>query len=186
MQIEITILVGNKTIPFVAQGRVLDEILVLEVRNGKHIFISISGEFQRTCFGLPLEYLASLRGKGVRNVDSKATQDAGGGMPDELWRMTEFILQHGKECGSVFQERGDETMCRSIREALDTAGEFDDRVTSKGEMGVLSMGETFLRYLEALPESIIPESLYDRAIRIAESKRPTMEASHLYVEANRS
>lgn len=172
MTIDITILVGNKTIPFVAMGRQLDEILVLEIRNGRHIFISLQGDFQRTCFGLPLEYLASLGGKGARNVEATASRDSGGGMPNELWRMMEHILKYGQTCGSVFLERGDEGMCKRVREALDTAMPFDGL---EGDMGVLSVGETLLRYLDALPQTIIPENLYERAIRIAESKGSIME-----------
>ena len=72
ISIDITILVGNNTIPLVAKGRKLDEILVLEIRNGRHIFLSLQGHFQRTCFGLPIEYLASFGGKGVRNIDPES------------------------------------------------------------------------------------------------------------------
>jgi inositol polyphosphate 5-phosphatase INPP5B/F len=175
ISIDIMILVDNKTISFVAQGRSLDEILVLEIRNGRHIFLSLQGDFQRTCFGLPLEYLASFGGKGVRNVDPATRLSTGGGMPDEIWRMTEFILTHGQEYGSIFLERGDEILCRGIRESLDTASEFDSRLISEGEIGALSMAETLLRYLDALPISVIPANVYERAVKIAELKRSTME-----------
>jgi inositol polyphosphate 5-phosphatase INPP5B/F len=175
VSIDITILVGNSTIPLVAKGRKLDEILVLEIRNGRHIFLSLQGHFQRTCFGLPIGYLASFGGKGIRNIDSDARRHSGGGMPDELWRMTNFIRNHGQSCGSIFLERGDETLCRGIRESLDTAREFDRRLITEGEIGVLSMAETLLRFLEALPNSIIPENVYDKVIRIGENRGSTVE-----------
>ena len=175
ISIDITILVDNKIISFVAGGRPLDEILILEIRNGRHIFVSLQGDFQRTCFGLPLEYLVSFGGKGVRNFDPAARRYSGGGMPDEIWRMTEFILAHGRECESIFLERGDKILCQGIREALDTASEFDSRLIAEGEIGVLSMAETLLRYLDALPISIIPADVYDQAMKIGEQKRSTME-----------
>ena len=175
ISIHITILVGNNTIPLVATGRKLDEILVLEIRNGRHIFLSLQGRFQRTCFGLPIEYLASFGGKGVRNIDPGAKQRSGGGMPDELWRMTNFITNYGQSCGSIFLERGDEILCRGIRESLDTASEFDGRLITEGEIGVLSMAETLLRFLEALPNSIIPANVYDKVIRIIENRGSTVE-----------
>lgn len=181
ISIDITILVGNNTIPLVATGRKLDEILVLEIRNGRHIFLSLQGHFQRTCFGLPIEYLASFGGKGVRNIDPSARQHSGGGMPDELWRMTNFIRNHGQSCGSIFLERGDEMLCRGIRESLDTANEFDERLIGKGEIGVLSMAETLLRFLEALPNSIIPANVYDKVIRIGENRGSTVEVHPINV-----
>jgi inositol polyphosphate 5-phosphatase INPP5B/F len=175
ISIDITILVGNGTIPLVATGRKLDEILVLEIRNGRHIFLSLQGHFQRTCFGLPLEYLAGFGGKGVRNIDPATRRHSGGGMPDELWRMTNFIINSGQNCGSIFLERGDEFLCRGIRESLDTASEFDGRLTTDGDIGVLSMAETLLRFLEALPNSIIPANVYDKVVRIVENRGSSVE-----------
>jgi hypothetical protein len=175
ISIEITILVGNLTIPYVATGKSLEEILVLEIRNGKHIFLSLQGQYQRTCFGLTLELLASFGGKGVRNVDPQARRESGGGMPDELWRMTDFIINHGQSCGGIFLERGDEGVCREIRACLDTARDFQGKIISEREMGSLSMAETLLRYLDALPESVIPAELYEKALRIGESRTPVIQ-----------
>ena len=179
ISIDVTILVGNNTIPFVAMGRKLDEILVLEIRNGRHIFLSLQGSFQRTCFGLPIEYLASFGGKGVRNLDPSARGYSGGGMPDELWRMTDFLMQYGRTCGSLFLERGDERMCRGIRECLDTAREFEGVLVEEQEMGVLSMAETLLRFLDALPDSVIPAQLSEKALRLGESNGSVMQVISL-------
>lgn len=96
--------------------------------------------------------------------------ETGGGLPDELWRMTDFILSYGRGCSSLFLERGDEGVCRGIRECLDTAKEFDPEIVLEGDIGVLSMAETLLRFLDALPESVIPAYLYDKVIRLSESR----------------
>ena len=175
ISIDITILVGNHTIPLVAAGRPLDEILVIEIRNGRHIFLSLQGDFQRTCFGMPIEALASLGGRGVRNVDPTAPKMSGGGLPDEIWRLTDFIMSYGQGCGSIFIERGDAELCRGIRECLDTAKEFDMKLVSEGEIGVLSMAETLLRFLDALPTSIVPADGYPKAMKIVDSRGSTME-----------
>ena len=174
ISIDITILIGNHTIPLVAAGGPLDEILVIEIRNGRHIFLSLQGDFQRTCFGMPIDVLASLGGKGVRNVDPSARKLSGGGLPDEMWRMTDFIMSYGPGCGSLFLERGDEELCRGIRECLDSAKEFDLKLISEGEIGVMSMAETLLRFLDALPTSIVPEDVYPRALKVIDSKGSTM------------
>lgn len=175
ISIDITILVGNHTISLVAAGPPLDEILIIEIRNGRHIFLSLQGTFQRTCFGMPIEVLASLGGKGVRNVDPSGRKLSGGGLPDEIWRMTDFIMSYGQGCPSSFLERGDDGLCHGIRESLDTAEEFDLKLTSEGEVGVMSMAETLLRFLDALPRSIIPEDVYPKAMRMVDSNRSTME-----------
>ena len=107
-------------------------------------------------------------------------------MPDELWRMTEFILTRGKDCAGLFLERGDDVLCREIRECLDTAKEFPMEVTiakegenedDEEEVSVLSMAETLLRFLEALPESVIPSSSYDKVMRISELNGSIMQVS---------
>jgi len=62
---------------------------------------------------------------------------------------------------------------------LDTAMPFDGL---EGDMGVLSVGETLLRYLDALPQAVIPENVYEQAIRIAESKGSIMEVQSRKIE----
>jgi len=175
--IDITVLIGNETISAVCEGRPLDDILILEIRNGRHIFLSLQGSFERTCFGQPIEKLASYAGKGIRNVEPGGKLETGGGLPDELWRMTDFILTHGTNCGSLFLERGDETLCRGIRESLDTAQDFDPKLVVEGEIGVLSMAETLLRFLDAFPESVIPANTYEKAMRFTESRYSIMQVS---------
>jgi len=172
ISIELTILVSDKTIPSVCTGRSLDEIVVLEIRNGRHIFLSLQGSFQRTCFGMPLEYLASFGGQGVGNLDFDARTRSGGGMPDELWRMTDFITTYGTDVGTVFLERGDAEVCRRIRECLDTAAPFDN---IGGDVGVLSMAETLVRFLDALPSGVIPNESYEKILRIGEAKISLVE-----------
>jgi len=176
LTIDFTILVNNATIPYVSSGGPVDDILVLEIRNGRHMFISLSGYFLPSCFGVPLEVLSSYGGKGVRNISPSTTkrESTGGGMPTELWRMTEYILTHGETCETIFLERGDERLCREIRECLDTAKDFDDKLLD-GELGVLSMAETLLRFLDALPKAVIPGEVYAQVMRISETAKSAME-----------
>jgi hypothetical protein len=109
-------------------------------------------------------------------VDPLTRRDStGGGMPDELWRMTDFLMRYGRTCGSLFLERGDERMCRGIRECLDTAREFEGILVEEQELGVLSMAETLLRFLDALPDSVIPAQLADKALRLGESNGSVMQ-----------
>ena len=124
---------------------------------------------------MPLEYLASFGGQGIR--DGAARRRSGGGMPDELWRLTEYILTRGQAVGTVFLERGDEGICRRVRECLDTAVAFDG---VEGEVGVLSVGETLMRFLEALPEGIVSAEAYEKLVRMGEMKVSMLEVGSQY------
>jgi hypothetical protein len=89
--------------------------------------------------------------------------------------MTDFLMRYGRTCGSLFLERGDERMCRGVRECLDTAREFEAVLVEEQEMGVLSMAETLLRFLDALPDSVIPAQLSEKALRLGESNGSVMQ-----------
>ena len=174
MSLDFTILFDNRSTSHLAHGGPLDEILVLEIRNGRHIFISLVGNIVPTCFGLPLAVLAAYGGRGVRNV-AGTPEEHGGGMPDELWRMTDFIMTYGHNCGSLFLERGDEGLCREIRECLDCAKEWPGELVGEGEIGVLSMAETVIRFLDALPEGIVLGNVYEKVMRIVDTKGSVMQ-----------
>jgi hypothetical protein len=80
----------------------------------------------------------------------------------------------------LFLERGDEVLCMEIRECLDTAHPFGQHIISEGDIGVLSMGETLLRFLESLPDSVIPSGVYDKVIRLGESKATAIQVFQVF------
>jgi hypothetical protein len=105
--------------------------------------------------------------------------------------MTEYIVTHGKSCESLFLERGDDVLCREIREFLDTAEEFPREAVGLDqeegeEVSVLSMAETLLRFLDALPESVIPSSVCEKVMRMNESSGYIMQVQSLQNKINNS
>jgi len=60
-------LVDNRTVSTLNKGDgKLEDILVLHLQNGKDFFVSVFGDFQKTCFGVPIEAL--LKSPPVRQV----------------------------------------------------------------------------------------------------------------------
>ncbi|KAG0243878.1 hypothetical protein BGW41_001067 [Actinomortierella wolfii] len=59
--IHITVMVDNISAPMLNRGREkLDDILILHMEHGKDYFISVSGNYVRTCFGNSLDWLSRL------------------------------------------------------------------------------------------------------------------------------
>ncbi|KAG0302421.1 hypothetical protein BGZ98_007510 [Dissophora globulifera] len=60
-KIHLTVMVDNESAPLLNTGKEkLDDILVLHLEHGKDYFISVSGNYIRTCFGNSLEWLSRL------------------------------------------------------------------------------------------------------------------------------
>ncbi|KAF9969027.1 hypothetical protein BGZ73_008817, partial [Actinomortierella ambigua] len=98
--IHITVMVDNETAPMLNRGRdQLDDILILHMEYGKDYFISVSGNYVRTCFGNSLEWLARLD-RPVRLWDPEDEEDAAGaeagaeGLPGEDdWHEEDSVVQ---------------------------------------------------------------------------------------------
>ncbi|KAI8061690.1 Endonuclease/exonuclease/phosphatase [Gongronella butleri] len=52
----------------------IDDILILRLENGKDFFIVIKGEYQRTCFGMPLEALSPMSIPAMPNPATETVQ----------------------------------------------------------------------------------------------------------------
>lgn len=65
-----------------------------------------------------------------------------------------------------------------IREALDTGNEFDLTILENNEsndnIGLFSMAETLLMFLDSLPDSVIPSSFYYRCLDASISKEDSI------------
>ncbi|GJJ76969.1 inositol polyphosphate 5-phosphatase INPP5B/F [Entomortierella parvispora] len=60
-EIQVTVLVDNDSAPMLNTGKEqMEDILVLHLEHGKDYFITVSGEYIRTCFGNSLEWLSRL------------------------------------------------------------------------------------------------------------------------------
>jgi len=165
--ISITVLVDNRTAPSLNKGTEhLDDILVLHLVNGKDFFISLSGNFMKTCFGTPLETLVKLTGPlrlpshGKNDNDTSQQQQLS--VPKELWRMADYIYKNGLDMEGLFVTAGEFEEMEMIRDCLDEGRDFT--FAEGSHSSVFSMCETLLRFLEALPDPVVPFAMYQRCL----------------------
>ncbi len=99
LKINLTALVDDSCVTGLNTGDdKIEDILILHIENGKDHFISVSGNYIVTCFGVPLDTLvrlsAPVRSLGnVIEVDSDAPASLS--VPKELWRLLDFIYKNG-------------------------------------------------------------------------------------------
>jgi phosphatidylinositol-bisphosphatase len=134
---------------------VLEDILIFRLENGLHYFLSISGQYQKTCFGSPVEFLVRVP-TPVRYYQPDHFVESSSkilSIPKELWRMVDHIFHQGITEKNLFTTGGSSVEIESIREALDTGESFPP------EASIHSMAEAMIQFLESLPSPIYPLSL---------------------------
>ncbi|KAJ3502590.1 hypothetical protein NLJ89_g8815 [Agrocybe chaxingu] len=133
----------------------LSGTLILHTVLGKDHFISVSGEYQYTCFANKLSRLTRLRGS-IRSMESPndiLPENNPINAPREVMRLD-----------GMFVSPGDETIVDEIRECLDTGAEFPYSASASDPRISVAFASTLLRFLDALPEPIIPASLHPQCI----------------------
>jgi len=165
-QITITVFVDKDTASALNSGTdKLDDVLILHVNNGKDIFLTLSGEYQRSCFSMPLELLTRYPGP-VRSSDPlpiDSSPESRLAIPKELWRIVDYIYRFGMEEPNIFGQSGSSDMAQ-IRECLDTGESF-----STHDFNIHSMAETLVSFLASLCDSVIPSALYHHALEASGS-----------------
>ncbi|EGC34737.1 inositol 5-phosphatase 4 [Dictyostelium purpureum] len=157
--IDLTIYVDNLTSQaFNVNGESMDDILILHLENGKDYFISISGNFQRTCFGNTLENLVRYP-HPIRNNIPIPQEQKKLSIPKELWKIIDYIYNNGLKEEGLFIKSGVTKEMEAIRDCLDTAEHF-----STISFSIHSMAETLIRFLESLVEPVIPFNMYQQAL----------------------
>ncbi|KAK5576317.1 hypothetical protein RB653_007458 [Dictyostelium firmibasis] len=162
--IDLTVYVDNLTSGlFNVGGESMDDILILHLENGKDYFISISGVFQRTCFGNTLENLVRYP-HPIRNNIPIPPEQKKLSIPKELWRIIDYIYYNGLKEEGLFIKSGVTKEMEAIRDCLDTAEPF-----SSINFSIHSMAETLIRFLESLVEPVIPFNMYQQALDASSS-----------------
>ena len=79
----------------------IEDILILHLENGKDFFISITGDYLVTCFGMSLNMLVRLPDPVRKSAGAIVAYQRNPrqlpklSVPKELWRMMDYIFQHG-------------------------------------------------------------------------------------------
>ncbi|EMR08552.1 hypothetical protein PNEG_03033 [Pneumocystis murina B123] len=174
--INLTVFIDNISVSKLNSGEdSLEDILILHLKNGADFFILIQGVFSPTCFGMSLEQLSRLNDSQALPIDKSVTN--AWSIPKEILRMTEYLLNNGKNVDDLFFTFGSAPIMAHIRDALNTQNEFKDSILenkSKHNLNVISMAETLLLFLDALPNSVIPISFYNRCLRASFYKKDSI------------
>ena len=130
--VDIAVLVDYRTARhMVSKRETIDDILVLRLDNGRDFFVSVSGQFAPTCFGMQLDDL-TMRPDPIRPVvtDSNGSDETANDrqrlqIPKELWRLCDEIFSRGHlDVEGLFIKGGLPSEMKTIRRALDECSTF--------------------------------------------------------------
>ena len=148
------------------------DILVLHLHGGKDIFITVSGTYQRSCFGASINALVHLTvpigelevGKIAemeKSTESSSSKDPYP-VPKELWFLCDLITSLGLTQEQLFLQPGLRSEIMILRDWLDTGLPVD-----KPRASIHSAAETLLIFLESLRDPIIPFNMYHHCLESA-------------------
>ncbi|EFX84231.1 hypothetical protein DAPPUDRAFT_209751 [Daphnia pulex] len=175
--ITLEVLVDKRTAWSLNSG--LDElydILVLHLDGGKDIFITVSGQYQKSCFGCSIEALIQMHQpisqvppETVCQYEKAAYPSVDPGndsdskqpvlaVPKELWFILDELYRRGMDTPGLFEQPGLSSEIAAIRRTL------DDSLPDTLPGSVHSVAESLLIFLETLKEPIIPFGLTQKAL----------------------
>ncbi|XP_072161550.1 inositol polyphosphate 5-phosphatase OCRL [Bemisia tabaci] len=142
----------------------LSDILVLHLKGGKDIFITVTGSYERSCFGSSLEALARIsvpvkeipaeRLKELENNKDASTTEPFP-IPKEIWFLVDHLYRHGLKQQHLFEQPGLHSELLQIRDWLDNGS--PDQIPGS----IHSVAEALLLLLESTAEPVIPYNLHD-------------------------
>lgn len=146
------------------------DILVLHLEGGKDFFIILSGTYVPGCFGaslealvripdpvaeIPVEDLFELENAILNNTKVKPQNLE---IPKEIFVLIDHLYKFGLTQEELFLQPGLRYEIQKIREKLDNG------IYELGPCSVHSVAESFLRFLEALSEPVIPYEFYYKSL----------------------
>jgi len=143
----------------------LDDVLILHVDKGNDMFLTLGGNYLRSCFSMPLELLVRYPGpvRSSEPIPNDSPPETRLAIPKELWRIVDYIYRFGMEEPNIFNQNGSADMME-IRECLDTGESF-----STHAFNIHSMAEVLVLFLASLSDSVIPTTLYHHALDVSGS-----------------
>ncbi|KAG7208116.1 hypothetical protein KM043_009688 [Ampulex compressa] len=147
----------------------LYDILVLHLEGGKDIFITVTGTYERSCFGSSMEALVYMSvpireipvGRIMELENNKNPSREPYSVPKEVWHLVDTIYRHGIKTTGLFETQGLHSEIIAIRDWLDN-GSHDSMPG-----GVHSAAEALLLLLESTAEPLIPYNLHDVCLSAA-------------------
>lgn len=160
--INFTLSIDNAVAVALNSGRdLLEDIIILRLENGRDYYITVTGKYARSCFGMSVDeavrYTDPIRTvplDPIKRVERYGiNQDSVLCIPKELWRIVDAISAKGLHEIGLFTTPGHDEEIYRIRECLDTGAPF-------GEFQIHSMADILLTFLSSLNPTIVSPGLF--------------------------
>ncbi|KDR77003.1 hypothetical protein GALMADRAFT_246188 [Galerina marginata CBS 339.88] len=169
MEVLLRAYVDNKVASILnLQPNDLSGTLILHTVLGKDHFISVSGEYQYTCFANKLSRLTRLRGP-IRSMDSPndlLPETNAINAPREIMRLVNWMMSYTLKTDELFIIPGSQETVTAIRECLDTGDEFPYEPNTSDPKIPLAFASTLLLFLDSLGDPIIPSVLHPQCLEM--------------------
>ncbi|XP_014479003.1 PREDICTED: type II inositol 1,4,5-trisphosphate 5-phosphatase [Dinoponera quadriceps] len=147
----------------------LYDILVLHLEGGKDIFITVTGTYERSCFGSSMEALVHISvpireipiGRIMELENNKNPSQEPYAVPKEIWHLVDRLYRHGIKTPGLFETPGLHSEIVAIRDWLDEWSQ--DPMPGS----VHSVAEALLLLLESTAEPLIPYNLHNVCLTAA-------------------
>lgn len=147
----------------------LYDILVLHLEGGKDIFITVTGTYERSCFGSSMEALVHISlpireipvGRLIELENNKNPSQEPYPVPKEVWHLVDRLYRHGIKTPGLFETPGLHSEIIAIRDWLDESSQ--DPMPG----GIHSVAEALLLLLESTAEPLIPYNLHNVCLSAA-------------------
>ncbi|XP_053994193.1 inositol polyphosphate 5-phosphatase OCRL isoform X1 [Hylaeus volcanicus] len=147
----------------------LYDILILHLEGGKDIFITVTGTYERSCFGSSIEALAHIPipireipiGRLMELENNKHLPQGIYDVPKEIWLLVDRLYRHGIKTAGLFETPGLHSEIIAIRDWLDNWSQ--DPMPGS----VHSVAEALLLLLESTAEPLIPYNLHSVCLSAA-------------------
>ncbi|CAK9797954.1 Type II inositol 1,4,5-trisphosphate 5-phosphatase [Anthophora plagiata] len=147
----------------------LYDILILHLEGGKDIFITVTGTYERSCFGSSMEALVHIPvpireipiGRLMELENNKNLSQEPYPIPKEIWLLVDRLYRHGIKTTGIFETPGLHSEIIAIRDWLDNWSQ--DPMPGS----VYSVAEALLLLLESTAEPLIPYNLHSVCLSAA-------------------
>ncbi|KAG2040787.1 Endonuclease/exonuclease/phosphatase [Suillus americanus] len=147
----------------------LDFTLILHTVLGKDHFISVTGEYQYTCFANKLTRLTRLPGP-VRTMKSPNDQVPARqpvNAPREIMTLINWLMTHVTDPNDLFNVPLEESICMNIRECLDTGDQFPSPQSGEEHSPLATaIASTLVQLLDSLVDPVVPPYLHTRCLQM--------------------
>uniref|UniRef100_A0A672FZI2 phosphoinositide 5-phosphatase n=1 Tax=Salarias fasciatus TaxID=181472 RepID=A0A672FZI2_SALFA len=131
LEIYLEVYVSKDSVTLLNSGEdKIEDILVLHLDRGKDYFITISGNYQPSCFGTSLETLCRMK-KPIREIPItklidlvRGSKDKPLKIPKEVWILVNHLFTKSCDQEDLFQTPGLQEELQSIIDCLDTIPQY--------------------------------------------------------------